>query len=122
MSLDDDPADLSGPVPEVPELPVRRWTIRRKAAVIEAVRGGWIPLEEACRLYSLSVDEFLAWERDLGLFGIHGLRSTRYQIYRDTELRRRLSPAASQEGRSDQLIRAQPNWDRGATRPSERPR
>jgi hypothetical protein len=42
-----------------------------------------------CRLYNLSVDEFLAWERDIDRHGLHGLRSTRYQIYRDTEERRR---------------------------------
>jgi hypothetical protein len=81
----DDPNldDISGQMPELPSLG-RRWTVRRKAAVIEAVRGGWVPIEEACRLYKLSVDEFLAWERDIDRHGLHGLRSTRYQIYRDT--------------------------------------
>ena len=72
--------------PELPS-PGQRWTVRRKAAVIEAVRGGWMPIEDACRLYNLSVDEFVAWERDLNRYGVHGLRSTRYQIYRDTEAR-----------------------------------
>jgi hypothetical protein len=61
--------------------------VRRKAAVIEAVRGGWVPIEEACRL-KLSVDEFLTWERDIDRHGLHGLRSTRYQIYRDTDAAR----------------------------------
>jgi hypothetical protein len=28
------------------------------------VRGGWVPIEEICRLYKLSADEFVAWERD----------------------------------------------------------
>jgi hypothetical protein len=74
-------------MPELPSLS-RRWTVRRKAAVVEAVRGGWVPIEEACRLYKLSVDEFLAWERDIDRHGIHGLRSTRYQIYRDTNVPR----------------------------------
>ena len=60
-AADDD--DVLGQMPELPSLG-KRWTVRRKAAVIEAVRGGWIPIEEACRLYKLSVDEFLAWERD----------------------------------------------------------
>ena len=75
-----------GPMPELPR-PTQRWTVRRKAAVIAAVRGGWVPIEEACELYDISVDEFLAWERDLDRYGIHGLRTTRYQIYRDTEAR-----------------------------------
>jgi hypothetical protein len=75
-------SDSSGSVPDVPRASERRWTVRRKAAVINAVRGGWVPIEEVCRLYSLSVDEFLAWERDIDQYGIPGLRTTRYQIYR----------------------------------------
>ena len=78
--------DAFRPMPELPK-PTQRWTVRRKAAVIAAVRGGWVPIEEACELYDISVDEFLAWERDLDRYGIHGLRTTRYQIYRDTEPR-----------------------------------
>ena len=80
--------DIFGQMPELPSLG-RRWTIRRKAAVIEAVRGGWVPIEEICRLYNLSVDEFLAWERDIDRYGMQGLRTTRYQIYRDTDAARR---------------------------------
>ena len=74
-------------VMEVPDLPRagQRWTVRRKAAVVEAVRGGWVPINEVCVLYNISVDEFIAWERDLDRYGAHGLRTTRYQIYRDTE-------------------------------------
>jgi Protein of unknown function (DUF1153) len=83
----DDWPDLYSPMPELPSLR-QRWTVRRKAAVVEGVRGGWIPIEEACRLYNISVDEFLAWERDLDRNGVPGLRSTRYQIYRDTDLPR----------------------------------
>ena len=30
----------------------------------------------------MSVDEFLAWERNLERYGIPGLRMTRYQTYR----------------------------------------
>src|SRR5437879_8479045 len=84
----DDQVDAFGPMPELPA-PSKRWTVRRKAAVIEAMRGGWVPVEEVCRLYTLSVDELLAWERDIDRFGVHGLRSTRYQIYRDAEPRTR---------------------------------
>jgi Protein of unknown function (DUF1153) len=83
----DDWPDILGPLPELPSSG-ERWTVRRKAAVIEAVRGGWMPIEEACLVYNISVDEFLAWERDLDRHGVPGLRSTRYQIYRDTDTRR----------------------------------
>ena len=36
-------------------------------------------LEEACARYALSVDEFLAWQRLVGQYGLIGLRSTRIQ-------------------------------------------
>ena len=77
----------------MPKLPAphQRWTVRRKAAVVEAVRGGWLPIEDVCQLYNISVDEFLAWERDIDRYGLHGLRVTRYQIYRDTERAARIA-------------------------------
>jgi hypothetical protein len=75
---------------EYPHCPKQRWTVRRKAAVVEAVRGGCVPIEEVCTVYNLSVDEFLAWERDIDRNGIPGLRSTRYQIYRNTDIRKGL--------------------------------
>ena len=81
--------EIFGPMPELPSPSTRRWTIRRKAAIVEAVRGGWVPIEEICQSYVISVDEFIAWERDLDQFGIQGLRATRYQIYRHREPRRR---------------------------------
>ena len=58
---------LGGFLNRVPELPSprQRWTVRRKAAVIEAVRGGWVPINEICERYNISVDEFVAWERDI---------------------------------------------------------
>jgi thioredoxin reductase (NADPH) len=74
MSAPDEQADPFGAMPELPAASERRWTVRRKAAVIEGVRGGWVPSEEVCRLYGISVDEFLAWERDIEGFGVPGLR------------------------------------------------
>lgn len=65
-----------------------RWTVRRKAAIVEAVRSGLVSLEEVCRAYKLSIDEFLAWERDMDRYGVPGLRATRYQIYRQTDARK----------------------------------
>ena len=61
--------------------PHQKWTVRRKARVIAAVRAGRLTLERARLLYSLSIEEFQAWERDYDRYGIHGLRVTRYQIY-----------------------------------------
>jgi hypothetical protein len=46
LAGDPNNADAFGSMPELPSL----WTVRRKAAVVEAVRSGWVPIEEACRL------------------------------------------------------------------------
>jgi len=65
-----------------------RWTVRRKAAIVKAVGGGRVSLDEVCRTYKLSIEEFLAWERDMDRYGVPGLRATRYQIYRQTDTRK----------------------------------
>jgi hypothetical protein len=45
---------------DLPPVDTKRWVARRKAAVVAAVRSGAIGLEEACRRYGLSGEEFLA--------------------------------------------------------------
>jgi hypothetical protein len=37
--------------------PPSRWTVRRKATVVDAVRNGWASIEEICGRYQISVDE-----------------------------------------------------------------
>jgi hypothetical protein len=59
-----------------------RWVVRRKAAVVVAVRRGVITLEEVCRVYRLTEEEFLSWERAFAIHGLAGLRTTRIQEYR----------------------------------------
>ena len=59
-----------------------RWVVRRKAAVVAAVRSGRITIEEACRTYQLSEEELLSWERAFEINGLAGLRTTRIQQYR----------------------------------------
>ena len=68
---------------ELPPPDTKRWVTRRKAMVVNAVRAGEISLEEVCRRYELSVEEFLAWQRAIDTHGVPGLRVTRLQIYRD---------------------------------------
>jgi Protein of unknown function (DUF1153) len=70
---------------ELPEADPGRWVVRRKAVVVAAVRNGTLSLQEACRRYHLSVEEFLAWQRAIEAHGVPGLRVTRLQIYRDTD-------------------------------------
>ena len=59
-----------------------RWVIRRKAELVCAVRGGLLSIEEACRRYTLTVEEFLSWQASVDQHGLAGLRATRLQHYR----------------------------------------
>jgi hypothetical protein len=68
---------------DLPPPNTKRWVIRRKAEVVAAVRGGLLSLDEACRRYTLTVEEFLAWQRAIDRFGLAGLRATRVQQYRN---------------------------------------
>jgi transposase-like protein len=54
----------------------KRWVARRKAAILTAVRSGEITLEEVCRRYGLSEEEFFAWARAFDTHGLRGLRAT----------------------------------------------
>ena len=76
----------------LPPVDTKRWVARRKAVVVDAVRQGFITLEEACRRYRLSVEEFHAWQRAIEAHGVAGLRVTRLQIYRDTPPARATKP------------------------------
>ncbi len=67
---------------DLPNPNTKRWVIRRKAEVVAAVRGGLLTLEEACERYTLSVEEFLSWQRAIDKNGMPGLRVTRVQDYR----------------------------------------
>ncbi len=69
---------------DLPPPNTRRWVIRRKAQVVEAVRTGVLSLDEACDRYTLSIEEFLSWQRLFDSHGVHGLRVTRLQEYRNT--------------------------------------
>lgn len=71
---------------DLPPANTKRWVIRRKAEVVAAVRGGLITLEDACRRYSLSVEEFLSWQKAIERNGLPGLRVTRVQQYREETL------------------------------------
>jgi transposase-like protein len=67
---------------ELPPANTRRWVVRRKAAVVAAVQSGKITIEEACRRYELTEEEFRSWQRDFARHGLPGLRATRVQQYR----------------------------------------
>jgi len=90
-SHSDKPTRVIGPYGEpitmndLPPADTKRWVIRRKAVVVAAVRGGLVTLDEVCRRYALSVEEFLSWQRAIDKHGLPGLRTTRIQLYRDAD-------------------------------------
>ncbi|HEY7991303.1 MAG TPA: DUF1153 domain-containing protein [Stellaceae bacterium] len=67
---------------ELPSPSTKRWVIRRKAAVVNAVKEGILTLEQACERYKLSTEEFFTWQTLVEQHGIPGLRVTRLQTYR----------------------------------------
>jgi len=67
---------------DLPPPDTKRWVSRRKAEVVAAVQGGLISLDAACPRYSLSMEEYLSWQRAVRKFGLPGLRATRAQQYR----------------------------------------
>jgi Protein of unknown function (DUF1153) len=67
---------------QLPHPNTKRWVVRRKAAVVAAVRSGVITIEEACRAYQLPEEELLAWQRVFEKHGLAGLHDTRASLYR----------------------------------------
>ena len=67
---------------DLPSPDTERWVIRRKAEVVAGVRGGLLTIEEACERYTLSLEEFLSWQRLIDSHGVRGLRATKVQDYR----------------------------------------
>ena len=87
-------AEIVGPsgrpmsLADLPPRGTKRWVIRRKAEVVAAVKGGLLTLEDACRRYNLSVEEFEHWQRLINRHGVQGLRATRIKQYREVSLKR----------------------------------
>ena len=70
---------------DLPPADTKRWGIRRKAAVVQAIRSRLITEEEACRRYSLSPEELNIWMKRIEAHGVPGLRVTRLTRYRAME-------------------------------------
>ncbi len=67
---------------DLPPPETKRWVARRKAEVVAAVRAQLLTLEEACKRYNLSTEEFVGWEAAIDTHGLGGLRVTRSQDFR----------------------------------------
>jgi len=65
-----------------------RWTVRRKAEVVAAVRGGLLTFDEACARYAIAMEELVGWQSAVEISGMRGLRTTRSQEYRELFERR----------------------------------
>ena len=82
-------ARVIGPLGELlimdslPPIGTTRWVVRRKAEVVAAVNGGMLSIDEACKRYNLTMEEFASWQRAVDRSGLAGLRVTRTQYYRD---------------------------------------
>jgi hypothetical protein len=69
-------------IADLPPPNLKRWVARRKAEVVAAVRGGLLSLDDACKRYNLTTDEFVSWQRQIERYGMPGLRATKVQNYR----------------------------------------
>ena len=78
--------------PDLPSPHTKRWVARRKAEIVNAVRNGKMNIEDACRHYMLSTEEYAALERAIEAHGVAGLRVTRLQVYRDAPPTRLTKP------------------------------
>ena len=63
------PAGQPITIDDLPAPGTKRWVVRRKA-------------EDACKRYTLSVEEFASWQTLVDRYGVRGLRATRVQEYR----------------------------------------
>ena len=87
---------IAGPDGEVltrADLPPPRsthWGPKQKARVVAAVESGLLSLQEARRLYELSLEEFASWQRAIHAYGLQGLRALRLRMSRGaTRLKKR---------------------------------
>ena len=74
---------------DLPPFHERRWGAKRKAQVVAAVENGLLSLTEARRLYSLSVEELVSWQRALHSYGTRGLQAISLRLSERRDRRRR---------------------------------
>ncbi|QIE41597.1 CtrA inhibitor SciP [Meridianimarinicoccus aquatilis] len=67
---------------DLPSEKTVRWVASRKAVVVNAVKYGLLPQEEALTRYGLSRDEFNSWCNSVERFGEDALKTTSLQKYR----------------------------------------
>ena len=68
---------------DLPPADTKRWVVRRKAAVVAAVREAVLSEAEALKRYGLSAEELASWRESLEKHGVPALYATRVQLYRN---------------------------------------
>lgn len=69
---------------DLPAPNTKRWVVRRKAAVVNAVDAGVLSKDAALRRYNLSEEELESWRTSLAKHGVPALYATRVQLYRNS--------------------------------------
>src|ERR1700740_2330762 len=80
-ALERSPAEPLAMSDDLPPPNTRRWVVRRKTAVLPAVRTGRITPAEALQRYQLTEEEYRSWERAFDQHGLAGFGSTRRPQY-----------------------------------------
>ncbi len=76
------PRPMTDSVADLPAPDTKRWHVHRKAQVVYAVRSGLVSVDDACRRYKLSAEEFASWQQLIEAHGLPGLRVTYGKRYR----------------------------------------
>jgi hypothetical protein len=87
--------DSDAAMANLPKSHAIHWVARRKAQVVQAVRRGWMTLDEACARYRLSFEEFLDWQRAFSSEGVAGLTSSHL-----VERHRRTAPKTARRAKT----------------------
>jgi len=69
---------------DLPPVETNRWVASRKACVVLAVSASLITKGEACKMYSLSEEEFDSWRFAIKSHGINALKATKLKKYRQS--------------------------------------
>ena len=64
------------PLQDLPSPDIRFWVPRHKAAVVSAVRSGMLSIDDACKRYMLTEEEFHSWDEAFTQYGVVGLRTS----------------------------------------------
>ena len=71
---------------DLPSVNTSRWVASRKALVVKAVEAELLDAKEACRMYSLSVEELDSWRSAVSQFGETALKTTALQRFRQHDM------------------------------------